>query len=261
MQDPPLIIAKAGGAAEYPENTRLAIEATVALSRCARRHRVALEVDVRSSRDGHLVVHHDATLDRTTNGRGRVDDHDLSALDELRTKEGNHRLITLRNAWESAGDLELIVELHDEGATTLRALCDWLQDLGTSSQERVVVASERAAAVAAIRERVPTVRTSATAWEALALLVCAHLGLKGRAPRGQIWMVPPRFRGLDVLHPRLLRAARDAGDPVWAWVIDDAQQARELFARGVDGVFSTRPHALVAELEGKLAERGPAISR
>jgi len=74
---PPLVFAHRGGSGEVPEST---LEAFLA---AARDPAVALELDVRASRDGHIVVIHDATVDRTTGGTGRVDQLTLAQLQAL----------------------------------------------------------------------------------------------------------------------------------------------------------------------------------
>src|SRR3712207_9395088 len=60
----PIVFAHRGGAGEAPENTLAAMQSALAGN-----PRVAIELDVRRSRDGHLVVIHDATVDRTTKDR------------------------------------------------------------------------------------------------------------------------------------------------------------------------------------------------
>src|ERR687892_1873363 len=74
----PLVYAHRGGAALRPENTIAAFDYGLALGADG------LEFDVHLARDGVVVVHHDATLERTTNGRGRIASYtasDLAALD------------------------------------------------------------------------------------------------------------------------------------------------------------------------------------
>jgi glycerophosphoryl diester phosphodiesterase len=77
-----LVSAHRGGAGrDYPENCIATFEHTLA-------HTAALmEVDPRYTKDGAIVLHHDATLDRTTNGTGRVSDHTLPELRRLRLKD------------------------------------------------------------------------------------------------------------------------------------------------------------------------------
>src|SRR5688500_15378311 len=74
---PPLVFAHRGGSGEAPEST---LEAFLA---AARDPGVALELDLRASSDGHIVVIHDATVDRTTGGTGRVDQLTLAELQAL----------------------------------------------------------------------------------------------------------------------------------------------------------------------------------
>lgn len=72
----PLVIAHRGLAQNAPENTLASMRACLEL-------KVGIELDVRRSKDGSLVVLHDATLDRTTNGKGKVDDFPLTELKKL----------------------------------------------------------------------------------------------------------------------------------------------------------------------------------
>jgi glycerophosphoryl diester phosphodiesterase len=249
VSDRSRIIAKAGGSAEQQENSVAAIVATGKLAARATHLRIALEVDVRCSLDGQLVLHHDATLDRLTNGGGAVSSLTLEQLRALSLGPDGHSLITLNEAWENVRGLETVVELHDSAARTLGALQTWLGGLTSSERDQIVIASENTRAISAVRATIPTVRTSATLAEGLRLLVCSYLRHPKAAPRGHVWMLPTRFVGLDLMRPELVGAARHWGDSVWAWVVDDAKTAKELFALGVDGVFTTRPEALLTQLD------------
>ena len=73
----PVIFAHRGASAHAPENTLAAFELALA------QQADALELDVKLSADGHVVVIHDATVDRTTNGHGRVRDLSLADLKKL----------------------------------------------------------------------------------------------------------------------------------------------------------------------------------
>jgi glycerophosphoryl diester phosphodiesterase len=105
----PLVSAHRGGALPgYPENCIATFENTL-------RHTFSvLEIDLQSSRDGHLVLHHDATLERTTTGTGRVEDRTLQELKELRLKDkdGNvteHRMPTLDEALQWARGKTIVI--------------------------------------------------------------------------------------------------------------------------------------------------------
>ncbi|MEM7437911.1 MAG: glycerophosphodiester phosphodiesterase family protein, partial [Myxococcota bacterium] len=73
----PFPFAHRGGAARWPENTLLAFQSAVDLGY---RH---IETDVHETADGHFVLFHDASLERTTNGQGLVREHTLAELREL----------------------------------------------------------------------------------------------------------------------------------------------------------------------------------
>jgi glycerophosphoryl diester phosphodiesterase len=97
----------------YPENCLPTFERTLA-------HTYAiLEIDPRMTSDGEIVVHHDATLERTTNGRGKVADHTLAELKALRLKDSagvvtEHQMPTLHEALEWArGRTVLVLDQKD----------------------------------------------------------------------------------------------------------------------------------------------------
>src|SRR5262245_59434685 len=98
---PPGVIAHRGVALEAPENTLPAITKAIELG-CA-----LAEIDLRYTADGEVVLMHDATLDRTTKGTGRVADHTLAML-------RNFGVPTLREAVEhSRGRIGLYLDLKE----------------------------------------------------------------------------------------------------------------------------------------------------
>lgn len=110
----PLVSAHRGGAAiDFPENCIATFEHTL-------RHAWSmLEIDLRYTKDRVLVLNHDATLDRTTSGTGRVKDHTLQALKQLRLKDSQgtlteHRITTLDEvlAW-ARGKTILVLDKKD----------------------------------------------------------------------------------------------------------------------------------------------------
>jgi glycerophosphoryl diester phosphodiesterase len=110
----PFVSAHRGGPRKgFPENCIATFENTLA-------HTPAiLEIDPRYTKDGHIVLMHDATLDRTTNGHGKVADHTLAELRQLKLKdtEGQltgHGIPTLDEALEWAkGKTVLVIDAKD----------------------------------------------------------------------------------------------------------------------------------------------------
>ncbi|MEQ8857374.1 MAG: glycerophosphodiester phosphodiesterase family protein [Pseudomonadales bacterium] len=103
----PLIVAHRGGMdSGFPENTLPAFRHAAAAGADL------IELDLRTTRDGHLVVLHDPRVDRTTDGRGRVQELDLEALMRL-DAGGGTRVPTLLEALQATRDLnvELLFDL------------------------------------------------------------------------------------------------------------------------------------------------------
>src|SRR5512145_3196062 len=113
----PLIFAHRGASAHAPENTLAAFELAIA------QNADALELDVKLSADGHAVVIHDTTVDRTTGSEGRVKDLSLAELRSLDAgtffseKYSGERIPTMEEVFESVGKRILInVELTNSNS-------------------------------------------------------------------------------------------------------------------------------------------------
>ncbi|MDA5192822.1 glycerophosphodiester phosphodiesterase family protein [Govanella unica] len=126
-----MVIAHRACWREAPENSVAAIEA------CARIGVDMVEIDVHISSDGHLVIMHDDTVDRTTNGQGLVQDLTLAQLKALYLKEAEggegaalttHRIPTLEEALSAARG-KVFVNLDAKGPSLLRALAQ-VRELG-----------------------------------------------------------------------------------------------------------------------------------
>ncbi|MEM6990361.1 MAG: glycerophosphodiester phosphodiesterase family protein [Myxococcota bacterium] len=95
--------------ATKPENTRAAFDAAVAAG-------YAIELDVHASRDGVVVVFHDATLDRLTEHTGRVRDYEWSTLRTMRIAGTDETIPSLREIMTRvAGRVPVVVEIKNEG--------------------------------------------------------------------------------------------------------------------------------------------------
>ena len=110
------IIAHRGASVERPECTAISIE------RAIQTGATAVEVDIRSSKDGVLVVMHDSTVDRTTNGTGEVNDLTLDELQQLDAGSWFHRryrdqtVPTLREVLEQCkGRIDVVLDLKEYG--------------------------------------------------------------------------------------------------------------------------------------------------
>src|SRR5690242_14424230 len=99
----PVLFAHRGASAHAPENTLAAFE--LALTQQAD----GIELDVKLTSDGHVIVHHDATVNRTTNGQGRIKDMTLVGLKKLDAGSSfseqfrGEKIPTLEEVFEAVG--------------------------------------------------------------------------------------------------------------------------------------------------------------
>jgi glycerophosphoryl diester phosphodiesterase len=214
--------APVGGSA--PEGTLAAFEAALAAGAGW------LELDVRATSDGVLVVLHDATVDRTTDGTGPVED---LRLDEVRALDagGGARIPTVREvvALARAAGVPILPEIKDGGLhpSVAPALVALLREAG--DPERTVVAAFDAATLEQVGALAPEV------------------GLCRITGPGELGLVPPPAGGRHVcpmgemllLNPDLVRQAHEAGLVVFAWwgAAESGVTNAILDAYGVDGLI------------------------
>ncbi|MHB9091675.1 MAG: glycerophosphodiester phosphodiesterase [Chloroflexota bacterium] len=246
----PLIVAHRGAAWEAPENTLAAFALAVVAGADM------VELDVRVSADGELVVIHDAEVSRTTNGRGDVAALTLAELKALDAGAwfappfAGEQVPTLAEVCAfAAGRIALNVEVKCDAAVFAPLADTFVATLGRHGLlANGVVSSFDRAVLRALRE--------ASADVSLAYLYMVQ------------WFSPgaPELRelALNALHPehRLVTArqvaeAHAAGMRVNVWTVDDVPSARELASWGVDGLITNDP-ALLAALfaSGASSNRG-----
>lgn len=226
--------AHRGGSAEAPENSGRAFAAAVDLGY---RH---LETDVRGTRDGVAVVHHDATLDRTTDRTGRIGDLAWTHVRRARIA-GSEPVLRLEELLEAFPEAHFNIDLKDDAvvAPALDAL------RRTRSLDRVCLTSFSARRLRAARRRaVPPSDTSAGPGEVLAHLLRSRLGdrVVGISRRSdQRLQVPWRPRLVD---PRFIGAAHARGLAVDVWTVNDEADMVAAVGAGVDGIMTDRPTLL-----------------
>ncbi len=245
-QDParpvwPMCYAHRGARGHAPENTLLAFELAFDLGADG------IECDVQRSSDGQLVIVHDGTLNRTTNGTGPVAAQPFQAMRALdagvrwRIRQCIPTLDETLDLVRRRGghlNLELKAESVEEAIGTARVVAPVLGGLDAETSSRVLVSSFHLPAVAEIRRLLPSVRV-------------AGLFANGEWARGQI--VPKALElGVEAIHPgwrlasrRLVRQAHDAGLRVNVWTANHPATIRRLLAWGADGIFSDFPERVV----------------
>lgn len=254
----PAHVAHRGGAKLEPENT------LAAFSRAVHEFRTdVLELDVHLSRDGVLVVHHDATVDRCTDGHGPLADFTLPELQRLDAgfrfspdgttfpRRGRSvRIPTLREVLTSFPDVRVNLEVKPDVPGIERVLADELRAL--SATPRLCLGSESDAIAARLLEALPDACHFFPRDALTAFVMGAFQGDDTPPdPRFHVADMPAEYEGLALITPELMRVARAHGIAVLVWTIDDEAQMRALLDAGVDGVMTDRPDVLRRVLDAR----------
>jgi glycerophosphoryl diester phosphodiesterase len=228
-----LMIAHRGASALYPENTLRAFiaAAEIGADMC--------EFDVRMTRDGEVVVIHDATVNRTTDGRGRVAAMDAMAIRRLDAgvrfgaEFRDEPIPTLAEVAEALGrrcerrcgrPCGLDVELKERGLEG--RVCEILRQCGAT--ESAIVSSFDWDQLKIVAAQEPALRLALLGKKAPAALLQAAAAMHAFA-------IAPRF---DIADGALCVEAHRLGLAVYVWTVDDPPTMRWLMASGVDGIMT-----------------------
>lgn len=280
----PLNFAHQGGALEAPSNTLYAFKTAVSLGADA------LEMDVHSTEDRHIVVMHDATVDRTTNGSGAID---RMKLDELKHLDAAYwwapgfvtvgglqeeeylfrgvstgskpppngysseafTIPTLREVLETFPHTYINMEIKQTLGSTEpyeREVADLLREFERT--EDVIVASFNDLALHRFREIAPEITTSAATVEATEFWEMVRGSGKVVDPRYSALQLPNEFGGVRVLDRNFIESAHAAGVAVHAWTVDEEELMTELLGIGIDGIITDRPTLLGSVIRGRVAK-------
>lgn len=230
-----LNIAHRGASAYRPENTMEAFTEAVTLGADM------IEMDVRQTVDGHLILLHDDTVDRTTNGTGPVAELTLEQVKALDAGLGS-RIPTLEEVFFHFVRSDVILNLEIKCPDIETEVVELLHRC--FRRDRVLISSFRTAVLSKVRE------------------IDREMGiglLVGRtrpfAPlswvRGAFPLSTYRRLGANALHqdvhlafPSLIRRCKREHIPLYVWVVDGEPEMRSLIRQGVDGIFTNRPDTL-----------------
>jgi glycerophosphoryl diester phosphodiesterase len=246
---PPRLFGHRGAAAVLPENTLPSFRR--AMDDGAR----YLELDVHCTADGHVVVIHDATVDRTTNGTGPVSAFSLPELRRLdagyhfRAADGGlsarglgMTVPTLREVVDASGDRRLNIEVKPADPAVAERVVELLVSWGAAG--RVLLATARDDVMAGLRplcarHQIPT---SFAAGEVAEFVARVGEGrLRHYRPPGRALQVPPEWHGIEIVTAVTVSAAHALGIEVHVWTINAAAEMERLLALGVDGIMTDLP--------------------
>lgn len=241
----PVIFAHRGASAHAPENTLAAFELALA------QNADAIELDVKLSADGHVVVIHDVTVDRTTDSHGRVRDLSLAQLKSLDAgssfseKYHGERIPTLEEVFEAVGRRTFInVELTNYNTPRdqlVETVCILVKKLGL--QNHVIFSSFFASNLTKARAYLPEVPRGLLAFG-------GPLGAWARSfgfAFGKYQALHPFLKDVT---PQQVQRVHRLDRRVHVWTVNAAEDMRRLFHWGVDGIFTDDPQLAVQVRSG-----------
>lgn len=255
-QESVLVMAHRGGRNLWPENTLYAFKNAVEMGVDV------LEMDVHSTKDGELIVMHDDTVDRTTNGTGQVQAFTLDALQALDAgyrwtgdDDGSYpyrgigvRVPTLSEVFTAFPETPMNIEIKQSKPSISEQVCRLIRDYQMS--QRVLVASFNQETIQEFRSYCPEVATT-TGENEVRLLYGLSLGYLGRfyPPPAQALQVPEFSGKIHVVTPRFIQAAHGRNMDVHVWTVNDPTDMQRFLDLGVDGIITDNPDILLTVLD------------
>jgi glycerophosphoryl diester phosphodiesterase len=242
------VIAHRGGSKLRPENTMQAFDHAVSLGVDA------IECDVHLSRDRDVVVIHDAALERTTDASGPVSAH---TADELARVDAGHHfgpdigfpcrgvggIPRLSHVIERHTDIPIIIEIKGDDPEVVPTVLGIVSD--ARAADRVIIGGFSLRVLRAVRRLAPEIPTGASREEVESALRRSIFRLAPRPSGYRLFQAPYRLRGKQVMTQSFVRAARRAGFPVQAWIVDEAGDMQRIIEWGVTGITSDRPDVAI----------------
>ena len=251
----PLVMAHRGGGGLWPENTLYAFD------RAAEMGVDVLETEIHSTADNNLVLIHDETIDRTTNGTGPVSSLTLKELKEFDagykwTADGGRTfpfrdkgvtVPTLEEVFTALPNIRINIDMKQINPSVAAQLCEMIHSF--HMVEKVMVASFTSRALRSFRQICPGVATSAGRRE-VTLFFLMNLILFGAAyaPACHALQIPEYSSGLHVLTKRFLQTAHSHKLKVHVWTVNQMEDMKRLLQMGVDGIITDYPDRLISLL-------------
>ena len=192
----------------------------------------AIEIDVRRCRTGEVVLMHDKTLERTTNGEGYVARHSFTYI--ARLNAGTREAVpTLEQALALVRDrATLVIEIKDDRASAdVARIVKAAIRVKRASYQRIIVSSFSRTALRLVREQDRRVKLSLVSVRAPRGLVQLHADIK-------LHSVCLRHASVD---RAVLDQARSLGLQVFAWTVNEQKEIARMVEFDVDGIISDYP--------------------
>ncbi|WP_223589546.1 glycerophosphodiester phosphodiesterase [Neobacillus bataviensis] len=259
----PLVIAHQGGELLAPSNTM------AAFTNAADMGVDALETDLHITKDGYLVAIHDPTVDRTTNGHGKVADLTLEEIqildagyqfkdlnDQYRYRGKGVYIPTAEEMFQTFGNMRIEMEIKDDNpperideiASKLWALIKKYH-----MEDKILVASFDQEILNSFEKYAKgRVATTAGRQEVKSFVIFHKFFLRNLyQPHVDAFQLPSEDSGFDLTDNKLIDGAHRRGMQMHYWTIDNPKEMKRLIDAGADGILTNRPDLLLKLLHEK----------
>jgi glycerophosphoryl diester phosphodiesterase len=253
-----MLYAHMGGDGIWPGDTLYAYDQAAKLGVDA------FDMDAHITKDGQIVLVHDESVNRTTDGSGQVEEMTLAELKKLDAayKWTNDQgksfpfrgqgigVPTLDEVFQKYPGMRYLIEIKLTKTPIAAPFCKLIHQY--QMQDRVIVASFHDQAMQDFRETCPDVATSASRSEVIAFVLLSKIGLSGLiSPEYQALQVPfetTETYGIPVMTEAFIRAAHAKNLKVETWTLDDPELFKQYMKWGLDGVDTDRPDLFMEAL-------------
>lgn len=251
-----LVFAHRNGAGLLPENTLEAAKFSANLGVDI------LELDIHATAGEKIVVMHDSTVNRTTNGSGKISEMTLAELKKLDAgfnfstdggqtfpfRNKNIAISTLEEFFDALPDKKFNIEIKPDTISVNKALCQMLSEKNLT--EKVIVVSSRQNVIDDFRQVCPNVATAASTSEVFEFTTYQKLGLShSYSPKFQALQIPEKLGKLQIVTKDFVESAHQLNLQVHVWTINETGDMQRLMELGVDGIMTNYPDKLLEILK------------
>ena len=234
LKNRPLIWAHRGASGYCPENTLAAFQKAVEL--CAD----GIELDVQMTRDGELVVCHDETIDRTSNGSGWIKDKTLAELKALDFSSGKKKfsgatIPTMREVFELLSDTDILINIElKTGIVFYPGMAEKLLELTAECgfKDRVIYSSFNHYTIKHMREISPEAKLGF-------LYADGTIDMPAYAQKYGVQALHPAL--YNIQFPGFIEECHKEGIAVNVWTVDSDEYIEMSYRAGVDAIITNYP--------------------
>ena len=252
-------IAHAGGKGLGPENTM------VTLHKAVKSGTDIIEIDIHYTSDSVLVLLHDKTVDRTTNGNGYVWDFNYKELKQLDAgfywtdddsltfpyRNMGINIPSLQEVLDTFSSYRVNIEIKKYEPWLIRNFCNILKEYELI--DKVLIGSFIDEALDEFRIECPEVATSAGRIEGMIFyrLNSLYLGWL-YTPSIKVFEAPEYYKNTRVINEQLVNGLHNKNIPIYVWTVNDKKDMEYLIKLGVDGIITDYPDRLSEILYGPI---------